>query len=233
MNVLIVEDEDVVARRLARLTRTILGPRLTALDTATTVDAARDRLHASPLDLVFLDLDLNGHDGFRLLAEAVAGSFQTIIVSAHADQAIRAFEHGVTDFVAKPYNEDRLRQALRRVDQREPALRDRLRVLAVRRHGEVRLLALDTIVRIAAADDYSEIHCDDATTHLHDKTLASLEHLLPARFERVHRSHIVDVHRVARWEIAEGSRYHLTLDRGDQVPASRTWIQEFRRRVHT
>lgn len=252
MNVLIVEDEEVVSRRLARLTRAILGPRLDTLETAATFEAALARLRkigkpsrspweepgAAPLevrqralDLVFLDLDLGGDDGFRLLGEAVAGSFQTIIVSAHADQAIRAFEHGVTDFVAKPYSEDRLRQALVRVDQREPALRDQLRVLAVRRHGEVRLLAIDAIVRIAAADDYSELHCDDGTTWLHDKTLSALEHLLPARFERVHRSHIVDVRRIASWQVAEGSRYALMLDRGDQVPASRTWIQAFRRRV--
>jgi two-component system response regulator LytT len=231
MNVLIVEDEAVVARRLARLTRAILGPRLGSLETAATIEAALGRLRERSLDLVFLDLDLNGDDGFRLLGEAVAGAFQTIIVSAHAGQAIRAFEHGVTDFVVKPYSEDRLRQALGRVDQREPALRDRLRVLAVRRHGEVRLLALDVIIRIAAADDYSELHCEDGTAWLHDKTLAALEHLLPARFERVHRSHIVDVRRIASWQVAEGSRYHLVLDRGDQVPASRTWMQEFRRRV--
>lgn len=231
MNVLIVEDEEVVSRRLARLTRAILGPRLASLETAATIEAALDRLRERALDLVFLDLDLNGDDGFRLLGEAVAGSFQTIIVSAHAGQAIRAFEHGVTDFVVKPYGEDRLRQALGRVDQREPALRDRLRVLAVRRHGEVRLLPLDAIVRIAAADDYSELHCEDGATWLHDKTLSALEHLLPARFERVHRSHIVDIRRIASWQVAEGSRYHLVLDRGDQVPVSRTWLQAFRRRV--
>ncbi len=231
MNVLIVEDEEVVSRRLARLTRLILGARLQTLEVTTTVAGALERLRGRTLDLVFLDLDLNGEDGFGVLGEASAGSFQTIIVSAHADQAIRAFEHGVTDFVAKPYNEDRLRQALGRVEQREPALREQLRVLAVRRHGEVRLLALETIVRIAAADDYSELHCSDGTTSLHDKTLATLEQLLPARFERVHRSHIVDVRRIVRWEVAEGSRYVIVLDRGDEVPASRTWIQAFRRRV--
>ena len=231
MNVLVVEDEEVVARRLARLVRAILGPRLGSLEMATTIEDALEHLRTRSVDLLFLDLVLNGDDGFRVLGEVVAGSFQTIIVSAHANQALVAFEHGVTDFVAKPYTEDRLRQALLRVDQREPALRDRLRVLAVRRHGAVRLLPLASIVRIAAADDYSELHCEDGTTWLHDKTLASLACLLPARFERVHRSHIVDIDRVARWEVAEGTRYHLVLDRGDEVPASRTWIQTFRRRV--
>lgn len=231
MNVLIVEDEEVVGRRLARLTRAILGPRLASLATATSLAEARARLAAGGLDLVYLDLDLDGDDGFQLLAEAVAGAFQTIVVSAHADQALRAFEYGVTDFVAKPYREDRLRQALARFDQREPALRDRLRVLAIRRHGEVQLLPIDALVRASGADDYAELHCTDGTTCLHDKPLTALEQLLPARFERVHRSHIVDVTRIASWQVAEGSRYHLVLDRGDVVPASRTWIQAFRRRV--
>lgn len=231
MNVLIIEDEEVVARRLARLTRAILGSRLARLATAATLDDARDQLRTAGHDLVFLDLDLNGRDGFQILREAAAGAFQTIIVSAHADQAIHAFEHGVTDFVAKPYSEDRLRQALARVDQREPALREQLRVLAVRGHGEVHLLAIDTLVRVSAADDYSELHCADGATWLHDKTLAALAALLPARFERVHRSHIVDVRRITRWQAAEGSRYHLVLDRGDEVPASRTWMQDFKRRT--
>lgn len=231
MNVLIVEDEEIVSRRLARLIRAILGPRLAALETAATIDAALARLRAGPLDLVFLDLDLNGRDGFQVLREAAAGAFQTIIVSAHAGQAIHAFEYGVTDFVAKPYSEDRLRQALARVDEREPALRAQLRVLAVRSHGEVRLLPIDALVRVSAADDYAELHCADGTTCLHDKTLATLAHLLPPQFERVHRSHIVDVRRIARWQVTEGSRYVLVLDRGDEVPASRTWMQDFRRRL--
>lgn len=230
MNVLIVEDEEVVGRRLARLTRAILGPRLVSLATATSLAEARARLAAGALDLVYLDLDLDGDDGFQLLGEAVSGAFQTIIVSAHAHQALRAFEYGVTDFVAKPYGEERLRQALARVDQREPALRDRLRVLAVRCHGEVQLLPIDTLVRVAGADDYAELHCSDGTTWLHDKPLAMLALLLPARFERVHRSHIVDVARIASWQVAAGSRYQLVLDRGDVVPASRTWIQAFRLR---
>jgi chemotaxis response regulator CheB len=81
MNVLIVEDEEVVSRRLARLTRAILGPRLQSLEIAATVSEALGRLRERALDLVFLDLDLHGDDGFRVLREAVAGAFQTIIVS--------------------------------------------------------------------------------------------------------------------------------------------------------
>ena len=66
------------------------------------------------LDLVLLDLNLNGDNGFDLLTTAVSESFHTIVISAYKDQAITAFEYGILDFVPKPFNRDRLEQAFDR-----------------------------------------------------------------------------------------------------------------------
>ena len=60
--------------------------------------------------MLLLDLNLGDSDGMTLLESKVAGSFHTIIVSATTDQALRAFEHGVLDFVPKPFAEERLNQ---------------------------------------------------------------------------------------------------------------------------
>ena len=70
------------------------------------------------IDLLFLDLNLNREDGYELLEEVAAESFHTIIVSAYKDRAIRAFEYGVLDFVAKPYTEERLSLAIQRIHPR-------------------------------------------------------------------------------------------------------------------
>ena len=119
LRIALVEDEEIVARRLQRLLGRVLGDRRTSITRLTNLHDALDYLADHPIDLLFLDLDLGGEDGFRLLGEAVAASFHTIIVSARHDQALRAFEYGVVDFVAKPYTEDRLRQAIERVTHRE------------------------------------------------------------------------------------------------------------------
>lgn len=223
---LVVEDEAMVARRLIRLLGKILGPGA-RLEHRRTFEAARAYLERHPIDLLFLDLDLEGLDGFDLLTEATAGSFDTVVVSARHDRALEAFEHGVADFVPKPYSEERLARAVSRT---RPAAgrRQRLRYLSVRVGSRLRSVPIDRIVFLQGADDYVELHCDDGETHLHAKTLTALEALLPSPFVRVHRSFIVRLDRVEALESAPGSRYRLILHDGREVPVSRGRVQALR-----
>lgn len=234
MRVVIVEDEEIAAGRLMRLVPAILGEGLRSIDHAGSLEEARERLARGgdrAVDLLFLDLNLHGDDGFRLLEEAAAGSFQTIVVSARHDQALRAFEYGVTDFVPKPYDEGRLRQAIDRVTRREGSLRSRLRILAVRRGSEITPIAVESVLFIQGADDYSELHCRDGSRHLHDKTLGALMHILPERFERVHRSFIVDTGAIESLRAEPGGRYFLRLTTGEEIPVGRSRYRDLRNRL--
>lgn len=230
VRVAVVEDEEVVARRLLRLLRRLLGDRLIRIDHLPTLHEALRHVRSQPVDLLFLDLNLYGEDGFRLLHHAAASSFQTIIVSAHHDRALEAFEYGVLDFVPKPFDEARLRKALERYKSRESSLRERLRVLAVRRAGEVLLVPVEEVSYIRGSGDYSELHTKDGAVHLHDKTLTALALLLPSRFERIHRSVIVDLTQVERFVSEPGSRYFLCLADGIQLPVSRERVRDLRTR---
>ena len=231
MRIVVVEDEEIITRRLGRLIRKVLGDRITALDSASTLSGAVDLLDGARIDVVFLDLNLHGQDGFDLLEGAASRSFQTIVVSAKQDQALRAFEFGVTDFIPKPFDEARVRQALDRVTQREPLLRRRLKYLAVRKAGQVVPISLEEVLYIQGADDYSEIHCHDGSQHLHDKRLRDLEQLLPEPFERVHRSYIVNLTRVRAYLSKPGSRYFLELMNGKELPVSRSRYRELKSRM--
>lgn len=222
MRVAIVEDEAIVARRLARMVRDIVGCE-TPIEIAPTVPAALDLVRNRPLDLLFLDLNLNGRDGFALLEEAVAAPFQTVVVSAHHDQALRAFDYGVTDFVAKPWSEERLRLAIDRVTRRESP---RATTLIVRKGRELRTINAASILFVRGADDYSELHLDDGTTHLHEKSLTALESVLPPSFARVHRSYIANVTRVRGIRGAE-----LVFADESAVPVGRMYREAVRRRV--
>lgn len=223
MRIAIVEDEAVVARRLERMLRDVAGASIEALDVVDTLAAAQALVHDRPPDLVFLDLNLNGRNGFHLLEEAVAASFQTIVVSAHHDQALRAFDYGVVDFVAKPFTEERLRKALERVTS--DGARGRARCLAVRKGRELRTIPLDRIAFIRGADDYSELHLDDGTVHLHQKTLTALERVLPPDFVRIHRSYIAPLTK------ARGLRANaLVLADGRVVPVGRSYREAVKAR---
>jgi len=233
MRVAIVEDEAVVARRLIRLVTRILGDRLERIDHLGSLAEARAHLGSSWIDLLFLDLNLRGRDGFRLLADAVSRPFDTVVVSAHHDQALRAFEYGVVDFVPKPFDEARLKLAIGRVldrgDRRAGEHRG-ARYLAVRKAREVVPIPVSDVLFVQGAGDFSELHCRDGGVHLHQKTLTRLEGILPPEFERIHRSYIVDVRAICAFRAEEGSRYFVRLEGGHEVPVSRARAKALRTR---
>ena len=92
MIVVIVEDEPLIANRIERLTKEILDKKLTKIMVKNSLQEARHYLFEHPTDLLLLDLNLHGKDGFELLKLAVSGSFQTIIISAHTDKALEVIK---------------------------------------------------------------------------------------------------------------------------------------------
>lgn len=231
MRILVVEDEPLIAQRLERLSREILGARLDVLHVAPTFDDARDRLVESPIDLLLLDLNLNGRDGFDLLKASVAASFHTIIVSANTDQALRAFEFGVLDFVPKPFSRERLAQALRRATDRDGRAGTAAKFLAVRKMGKVELVPIDLLLYVQGAGAYSELVLENGSRHLHDKTLDKLNAILPAAFERIHKSYLVRITAVAALHALGGSRYEAELKSGVRLPIGRSRYKDLRGRL--
>jgi len=230
VRILIVEDEPIIARRTARLTRSILDEANLTIETAEQLDAAHDALRADDIELLFLDLNLHGADGFDLLKASVAGAFHTIVISAYTDRAIEAFELGVLDFIGKPFGRERLAQALRRL--RTDARTDPpARYLAVRTGGRVTLIDVERVHYLQGAGSYSELVLHDGSTELHDKSLKRLVTLLPGDFVRIHRSYVVRMSAVAHVHSREGSRYAVELRDGTMLPVGRTRIDAVRQRL--
>jgi DNA-binding LytR/AlgR family response regulator len=231
MKVLIVEDEPLLARRLERFCQEILGPQLEAVRVATVFGEASARLDESPIDLLLLDLNLRGRDGMELLERSVAGSFHTIIVSANTEQALRAFEFGVIDFVPKPFSRERLAQALARVTARDGRAAGAVKFLAVKKHGRVELVEIDRIVYLEGAGAYAELVLDDGKRELHDKTLEKLHALLPPGFERIHKSYVVRWSALKALHASEGSHYEAELKNGARLPVGRSRYKELREKL--
>jgi two-component system response regulator LytT len=226
MKIVIVEDERVAARRLERLTREVLGERIEFVQCFETLAAADEFLDRTEIDLLLLDLNLNGADGFKLLSMAVAGSFHTIVVSANTDRAIEAYEYGVADFVPKPYDIQRLRKSFERLDN-AALLRSRpVSVLVVKNQGRLQPIQVQEILYLQGAGDYAEIHCRDGSMALHDKSLEALEGMLPLWFVRIHKSYILDLREVVNLHIHGGGKYRVELKTGKSLPVSRTRYKE-------
>ena len=231
MRILIIEDYPTIARSLERQLRSILEDRVDSVVNAADLESARAALSSEPADLIFLDLNLGGSDGFEILQWASSASAHTIVVSANTHRALEAFEYGVLDFVSKPVDPQRLRLALERFDGRAGRDTGTARWLSIRGPRGHELVALETVRRIQAAGKYSEIHVVDGPPRVHDKTLERLEAVLPDGFMRVHRSHIVNLKFARRLEVEGGGRYGLRLDDGQSVPVGRTRYGALRERL--
>lgn len=219
MRVLIVEDEPAIARRIERFTREVLGG-LAALEVCARLDDAERTVDRAGFDVVLLDLNLQGRDGFALLERAAAAAFHTIVISAHAERAIEAYDRGVLDFVAKPFDRARLERAYRRLLDRTRS-DGGARVLAVRKHGEIVLVPVADVRYVKGAGSYSELVLRDGRTELHGKSLDGLSLLLPPIFERIHKSYIVRLDEVTRVHVREGTRHDVELRSGERLPIGR------------
>lgn len=227
MNILIVEDEARIAKRIKRMTQEILGDDLQSLTHINTLQEALTFIENHTLDLVLLDLNLNGDDGFDLLTSAVSESFHTIVISAYKDQAITAFEYGVLDFVPKPFNRDRLEQAFKRTIAKEP-LHNQVKYLAVKRRQRIQLIPIEDVRYIKGAGPYTELHLVNGKKELHDKSLEKLEQLLSDSFERIHKSYLVKMSEIKEIRVGSGSKYMAELKNGESMPIGRTKYKDLK-----
>ena len=226
MDLLIVEDEPSIADHIAWCTRSILGKQIKNLRLVHELEDASEILYNKSIDLLLLDLNLNGENGYDLLKLAVSGSFHTIIISAHIEQAINAFEFGVLDFVPKPFARKRLKEALDRYLNQSRRRELNTKYLSVRKRNENILLPIDEVIFFKAAGDYVEAHLNNSRMEILDKSMDRLAQILPHNFFRIHRSYIIETAQIESYMHIGGGAYRVTTKTGMSLPLSRQKYKE-------
>jgi two-component system LytT family response regulator len=215
-------------------------------------------------DLMFLDVQMPGVDGFELLKAVPAAQMPvTVFVTAYDQYALKAFEANALDYLLKPVEDARLDVALDRVRQEianrdadehrsrllrllgtmsgrpdltlDEALADAVQNgrptddrLAIKDAGRILRVPLDDILWIDAAGDYMCVHTG-VDTHVLRASMRELEGRLdPRRFQRIHRSTIVNVARVRELRSHLNGEYFLILDSGQQLKLSRSYKDKVR-----
>ncbi|MGJ3647536.1 LytR/AlgR family response regulator transcription factor [Sphingomonas sp. GlSt437] len=218
-------------------------------------------------DLVFLDIQMPGFDGFSVvqgLMEVEPPLF--VFVTAYSDFALRAFETQAVNYLMKPVDEAQLADTLDRVRQRlaekrsaeeveklkevlaevapdaaetfgdaapeAPAANRFEKLINIKDQGQIFRVDVDTIEQIEAAGDYMVIKTPAKTLILRE-TMKDLEKRLdPRRFQRVHRSAIVNLDLVREVKPHTNGECFLVLDSGAQVKVSRSYRDVVARFVH-
>lgn len=203
-------------------------------------------------DLVFLDVQMPGLDGFDALA-AVAPTRvpHVIFVTAYDRYAVRAFEAHAIDFLLKPYSADRFDEACdkardliraREADKYhtrlltmvqdltaklgeaapDPADEGRERRFVVRSHGSISFVNVEDVLWVSAARDYVRLHTAEGA-YLIRETMSSVEErLAPDGFTRVHRSTIVRTDAIRQIKMRPNGRTVVVLPDGTERVVSRS-----------
>jgi len=235
MRTLIVDDEAPARERLKRLLADVEGVEL--------VGEAADGLQAVGMieglgpDLVLLDIQMPGMDGFEVI-EALADPPSIIFVTAYDEYAIRAFEVNALDYLLKPYSRARLEQAVRRAEaaldegeafaaRLEPlleslaALGHYLTRLAVWDRDRIRVLDIDRVDWIGTEGEEVVAHVGEDAYPVRRNLAELAARLDPATFFRAHRSAIVNLDRVQEVIPWFKGSHKLRLTTGAEVDLSR------------
>lgn len=231
MKILILEDEIRVAKHLEKLIRELLGSQITSVKTCNYLEEAQEYLSKHLIDVLFLDLNLNGKNGFDILHSLVASSFFVIVVSAFRDQALKAFEYGVLDFIHKPVNRIRLQQTVDRILGKSTLQVAQPQFIAVKKLGRVKLLPLQDILYIQAEGHYSNLFLQNKQYFFSEKSLEKFETLLPSVFVRIHKSYIANINRAKALIPKPGGHANLELIGEVLLPIGRSRMEEVKKHL--
>jgi two-component system LytT family response regulator len=238
---LIVEDEPLMRERLRGLLAE--EPDVVVAGECANGPEAVAAIDADPPDLVFLDVQMPGLNGFEVIeAVGVERMPATVFVTAYDRYALRAFEVHALDYLLKPFNRQRFRQALDRARARlrqgkaaevQGLLRALLadvqtparapRRLLVKSENRITLVKPEDVDWIEAAGNYVRLHVGK-DEHLLRATMEGVEaQLPPGQFVRIHRSTIVNLDRVRALEPGFHGDYVVQLRDGTELPLGRTY----------
>jgi two-component system, LytTR family, response regulator len=196
--------------------------------------------HQTP-DLVFLDVQMPGIDGFGVI-QAIGAERMPIVVfiTAYDEYALKAFEVHAADYLLKPFGRDRFQETLKHaraslerrragdLGRRLLALVNdikpeapKLDRLVVKSGGRVFFLRTEDIDWIEAAGNYVRLHLAEES-HLFRETMNRMEARLDSRkFARIHRSRIVNTERIKELQPWFNGEYVVVLRNGTRLPLSR------------
>ncbi len=245
---LVVDDEKLARERLLSFLRgyddiEVIGQAKNGVEAVRAID------EESP-DLVFLDVQMPGMDGFEVL-KTVKKSPQVVFATAFDEYAIRAFEVHAADYLLKPIARTRLEEALRRVRLRldgqstAPQLRELVELLEARQrryltqlplHRGRQILVMPTEQILWFEVEYRLVYAHvDGDRYMTNFTLRELEERLdPEVFFRAHKSRLVNLQHVRAIVPWFGGRFKLVMrdQKGSEVELSRAQARELRGRMH-
>lgn len=247
IHVLVVDDEAPARKRLVDLLAK--DPDIRSISEATDGVAAVAAIQERRPDVVFLDVQMPGVDGFGVIEALGPGNMPvTVFVTGYDQFALQAFDAEAIDYLLKPFSDSRFEQTLGRIRRRLQGIRtgtveeansfgpeflklaekrfkpgELWQWIAVKGRDTVRLVMTDEIDWIEGAGVYVKLHVG-VHEYLYRTGLAEIASRLdPFRFVRVHRSSVVNFRSIALLERRSHGEFEIVLKNGKRMMLSRSY----------
>ena len=239
LNILIVDDEIAARHKIkAYLNQTNHNHHLIEADNGLN---AIEKIKQNPINLVLLDIQMPGMNGFEVIQQIGTQHMPPVIfITAYDQYAIKAFKVKAVDYLLKPFDLDRFEEAFQRAleqikmkadfsslfDQlldKVNTPRDYIQRILVNVGSRHFFLSLTEIQYISSDDKYLELHTTDKK-YLIRETLQKLEQQLdPGKFVRIHRSHIINLDYIKEMHPRSHGDYTVVMKNDDRLTISRRY----------
>ncbi|WP_350253101.1 LytR/AlgR family response regulator transcription factor [Bacillus halotolerans] len=239
LRVLIVDDEILARDELAYLLKRTNEE--LEINEAENIESAFDQMMDQKPDLLFLDVDLSGENGFDIAKRLknMKNPPAIVFATAYDQYALKAFEVDALDYLTKPFDEERVRQTMkkykkvkREIDEPEEISHASQHKLALSVGESIVIVDTKDIIFAGTEDGHVHVKTFDASYSVND-TLVVIEKKLPETdFLRVHRSFVVNTEYIKEIQPWFNSTYNLIMKDGSKIPVSRTYAKELKKLLH-
>jgi DNA-binding LytR/AlgR family response regulator len=212
---IIVEDLEVAANYLSKCCEK--SSQVQVMGHFVNVPDALHFLNENSVDLIFLDVEMPGANGFELL-DQIAFSPKVILTTSKKEYAYNAFQYNVSDYLMKPFTYQRFLEALQKIQPSKETFSansgsDHIYIKA---DGKLIRLNNDSILYIESMGDYVKFVTNDNKKYITHNTIKNLEEKVSkVHFLKVHRSYIVNLHKI------DDMRENILFIKGNEIPVSK------------
>jgi len=239
---IIIDDEKMARETFEKVIERYFPDKLKVLCAAESVKEGVYAIHKHHPDLVFLDIEMPGENGFKLFEYFEKVTFEVIFLTAYKNYAIDAIKYAAFDYILKPLNFIDLGEVVERYEKKQKENNYNLRVKTLMSNlnagGDINTkVALPTlkgyvmekinnIMYCEADENYTKIFTANAEETLVSRTLKSVEELLPAEyFFRIHKSYLVNMNYIKSYDKSEGHK--IMLENGIELEVATRRTDEF------
>lgn len=238
----VIIDDEINARNLLEKTlNRYLPNKFNITEKCNSVDAGVIAIKNHEPDLVFLDIQMPQKNGFELFNYFDVINFEVIFTTAYDQFAIKAIKRSALDYLLKPLNSLDLAEAIKKFERKNEGnsaqkklslLLENLNVndqnvskIAFPTHEGFELIHTNQILYCQAESNYCRIKKIDGSIKTASKTLKYVEEILPATsFKRIHKSYVINLNYVVRYNKANKE---IELTTGERLPVSFRKEEEF------